>query len=333
MLYVLSFASVLLAGFLAAWRTMVWMPGRSPRGLPVSLSGQEEETLQALQHDLKVLAHDIGERHVPRRHAQLIEAAEFLERQLQEAGYEVRRQEIDLGEHVVWNVDVQCIGRSRPGEILVVGAHYDTVPGSPGANDNGSAVVANLALARAFSQLAPERTVRFAFFVNEERPYYMTEAMGSLCYAQECRARNENLVGMLCLETIGCYAEEPLSQRYPVNFLRRIYPTAGDFVAVVGNVRSRHFVRDVIRGLRRVDFPSEGMAAPRWLKDIFRSDHASFWLCGYPAAMVTDTANFRYPYYHTAEDTIDKINYVALARVVTGLEESILQLAGKASTP
>ena len=306
------------------------MPGKSFGGLPSSLDDLEARVHASLEHDLTVLAQDIGERNVSRRYAQLIEAGEFIERSLQQAGHEIRRQEFTVGENIVWNIDVECTGRGHPEEVIVIGAHYDTVPGSPGANDNGSAVVANLALARAFVRVAPQRTVRFAFFVNEELPYYMTDAMGSLRYAQACRANGENVVCMISLETIGCYLEEPLSQRYPSALLRHVYPTTGNFVAVVGNLRSRHLVHRVIRGFRRVQFPSEGMAAPRWLKDIFRSDHAAFWHCGYPALMVTDTANFRYPYYHTPEDTVDKINFVALARVVTGLRESVLELVGEA---
>ena len=100
-------------------------------------------------------------------------------------------------------------------------------------------------------------------------------------------------------------------------------------MAVVGNLRSRRLVHQVIRGLRRVEFPSEGMAAPRWLKDIFRSDHAAFWRCGFPALMITDTANFRYPHYHTSKDTVDKINFDSLARVVSGLKESLLELVAE----
>jgi Zn-dependent M28 family amino/carboxypeptidase len=276
-----------------------------------------------------VLAQDIGERNVSQRHAQLMEAAEFIERSLQQAGHETRRQKFVVNENTVWNIDVECAGRCHPEEVVVVGAHYDTVPGSPGANDNGSAVVANLALARAFAHLAPNRTVRFAFFVNEESPYYMTDAMGSLRYAQECRANADNVVGMISLETIGCYLEEPMTQRYPIALLQHVYPTTGNFVAIVGNIRSRPLVHRVIRGLRRAQFRSEGMVAPRWMKDIFRSDHAAFWHFGYPALMITDTANFRYPYYHTSEDTVDKINYTTLARVVTGLRESLLELAGE----
>lgn len=326
--YILAILFTLFVALFIVWRSLIWMPGVSFRGDYAPLNEDELQIRHSLQQDLTVLAEEIGERNVSHRYEQYIEAAEFIERSLQAAGHETRRQEIQVDDKVVWNVDVQCTGSRHPDEVIVVGAHYDTVPGSPGANDNGSAVVANLALARMFSDLRTERTIRFAFFVNEESPYYMTETMGSLRYAQACQERDEKVVGMIALETIGCYLDEPGSQQYPVKALGYIYPSSGNFAAFVGNLESRRFVRQAIRGFRRVNFPSEGLAAPRWLKDIFRSDHAAFWHCGFPALMLTDTANFRYKYYHTSEDTVDKINFDALARVVSGVKESLLELAG-----
>jgi Peptidase family M28 len=328
MVYVLTILGGMFLAVFVAWRWMIWMPGKPFAGAPPPLDAHEAQVHDALRHDLTVLAQDIGERNVSRRPAQLDEAAQFIVRSLRMAGYEPRRQEIAVDGQVVWNIIAERTGRRRPQEIVVVGAHYDTVPGSPGANDNGSAVAANLALARAFAERDPDRSVRFAFFVNEEFPYYMTDAMGSLRYARECREHAEHIVGMICLETIGCYLEEPRTQRYPIDLLRHIYPTTGNFIAVVGNFRSRRLVHQVIRALRRTRFPSQGMVAPRWLKDIFRSDHAAFWHCGYPALMITDTANFRYRYYHTPEDTIDKINLVALAHLVSGLREGLRELSG-----
>jgi hypothetical protein len=296
MVYFLACLGSLVVGLVIVWRMMIWMPGASFHGTAPPLDAREVKIRDALERDLIALSQDIGERNISPRYEQLCEAALFIERSLQEAGYETRRQEFKVDGHAVWNIDVERTGCRHPTETVVVGAHYDTVPGSPGANDNGSAVVANLALARSFADEAPERTMRFAFFVNEESPYYMTDAMGSLRYAQRCRANNDDLVGMICLETIGCYLDEPHTQRYPLAFLRHLYPTTGNFVAVVGNIRSRRLVHRVIRGIRRTDFPSEGMAAPRWLKDIFRSDHAAF--------------------------------YAALARVVTAMRESLVELAG-----
>jgi hypothetical protein len=328
MVYLLASLLLVFAVVVIAWRYTIWMPGTSFHGIPALPDEAESQLRESLQQDLRQLAQEIGERNLSQRYSQLIEAAKFIERSLQVVGYEVCRQEITVGGKVVWNIDAQSTGHAHPQEIVVVGAHYDTVPGSPGANDNGSAVVANLALARAFVGRMRNRTLRFVFFVNEEMPYYMTDGMGSLRYAQRCRENGENVVGMIALETIGCYLDEPMTQRYPIGLLQHLYPTTGNFVAVVGNLRSRRLVHGLIRGLRRAQFPSEGIAAPRWLKDIFRSDHAAFWHCGYPALMITDTANFRYPYYHTSEDTVDKINYAALARVVTGLKESLVELAG-----
>ncbi|MEC4672931.1 MAG: M28 family peptidase [Nitrospirota bacterium] len=321
-------AVALTAALFFAWWLMIRMPGKSFRGTPPALEAQQTVLARTLEEDLTVLAHDIGERNVSHRYEKLVEAAEFIERTLQATGYQPRRQEISVNGKVVWNVDVERTGQRLPKEVVVVGAHYDTVPGSPGANDNGSAVVATLALARIFAQVSAARTIRFVFFVNEESPYYMTDAMGSLRYAQECQTKGENVLGMISLETIGCYFSEPMSQGYPIELLKRFYPTTGDFVAVVGNLRSRRFVHQVIRGFRRTQFPSEGLAAPRWLKDIFRSDHAAFWYCGYSGVMITDTANFRYRYYHTPEDTVDKIDFTALARVVTGVDGSLRELLG-----
>lgn len=321
----------LAAATTMAWRLMVWMPGKSYRGDPAPLDAEETRVRDKLREDLQSLAGDIGERHLSGRYEQLVDAANLIERLLREDGYPPRRQQFVVDGVTVWNLDVERTGRKRPQEIIVVGAHYDTIPGSPGANDNGSAVVANLALARAFRQITTERSLRFAFFVNEESPYHMTEAMGSLRYAQACQSQGEQIVGMISLETIGCYRHEPGSQRYPIGLLKHLYPTEGDFLAVVGNVASRRWLHQIVGGLRRTEFPTEGMAAPRWLKDIFRSDHAAFWHCGFDALMITDTANFRYPHYHSAEDTVDKIHFDALTRVVTALRESLALAAGTVS--
>lgn len=320
LLLVLAAIAVLLV---IAWRMMIYMPGHSFQGDPPPLDAHQERVREALQQDLTRLADVIGPRDLSDHYVALIDAAAFIEKELIEAGYEPRRQEFEVDGKKVWNIDVECTGCQRADKILVVAAHYDTIPRSPGANDNGSAVVANLALARQFANRQPATTIRFAFFVNEESPYYMTEDMGALRYAKRCQADREDLIGMICLETIGYYSDEPGSQRYPMSWIGRLYPTTGNFVAVVGNVRSRRFVRRVVRHLRQSPFPIQGMAAPRWLKDSFRSDHAAFWQCGYPALMITDTANFRYAHYHTPQDTVDKIHFTALARLVTALESSV----------
>ena len=204
-------------------------------------------------------------------------------------------------------------------QIVVVGGHYDSVAGCPGANDNGTGVAATLALAQAFASRKLSRTLRFVAFVNEEPPYFQTEQMGSLVYARACRARGEKIVAMLSLETIGYYRDEPGSQQYPfpIGFL---YPKTGNFIAFVGNTASRRLVKKVTASFRRqVQFPAESGAFPSALPGIGWSDHWAFWQMGYPALMVTDTAPFRYPYYHTPHDTPDKVDYEPFTRTTAGL--------------
>lgn len=323
---------VFFFSLLAAWATMIRMPGRSYRG-PLPPPTEEEQTLaQQIEKHLHMLTVQIGERNLA-RYEQLVRAAEYIETSLAQMGYAVHRQEYQVDGRIVWNIWAETTGRQAAEEIIVLGSHYDTVPGCPGANDNGSAVAANLELARAFSGKPLARTLRFVFFVNEEGPYFMTPAMGSIVYADACAKRGENIVGMLSLETIGCYFQQPSTQNYPPP-LRYFYPTTGDFVAFVGNFASRRWVRAVVGTFRRnARFPSQGIAATELLRDIGRSDHRAFWQAGYPALMVTDTANFRYPEFHQPTDTMEHLNLDALSRVVAGLRRVIEDLAGDRYPP
>jgi hypothetical protein len=319
--------SLLRDCFLAGW-TLLRLPGRSYRGpLP-----DADEPLRQLAADLRrrvtFLAEEIGERNVQRFPRELDRAAAYIEADLSEAGYEVRRQAYEVDGTTCFNLDVEIPGRARADEIVVIGAHYDTVPRSPGANDNGSAVAAMLSLARKFAESTPDRTLRCVAFVNEEAPYGHTEQMGSWVYARRCRARGEKVTAMLSLETIGYYTDAPGSQKYP-RPIDLIYPSTGNFITFVGNTRYGTLVRQVVGAFRRAErFPSQGGALPEYFSDIGRSDHWSFWQEGYPALMVTDTANFRYPHYHTPQDTVDKIDFERTARVVRGLGGVIHELAG-----
>ena len=228
------------------------------------------------------------------------------------------------------NLAAETPGADRPQEIVVVGGHYDSVIYCPGANDNATGVAATLALARTLKGFRPSRTLRFVCFVNEEPPYFQTADMGSRVYAGRCRQRGEKVTAMICLETIGYYTDEKGSQRYPAPF-SLLYPATGNFIAFVGNYGSRRLVRQVVGSFRQqAEFPSEGAAVPGFLPGIGWSDHWSFWQEGYPALMVTDTAPFRYPHYHRSSDTPDKIDYKRMARVVSGLEAVVKELAGPA---
>jgi Peptidase family M28 len=322
------------------WLTMIRMPLKSYAGPWVPLSPDETGLRDALRRDVRVLAGDIGERNVFVRSlvrdnserkgllpSRLQDAARFIESALTNAGYRVEAQGYPVSGETCFNLEVEIRGSSRPEEIVIVGAHYDSVSGSPGANDNGSAVASLLALARWFSQSGNHsaRTLRFVAFVNEEPPFFQTDQMGSLVYARRCRERHEKIVAMLGLETMGYYSDAPGSQKYPFP-IGLFYPSTGNFIGFVGNTASASLVRQAIASFRRnASFPSQGAALPGWMPGVGWSDHWAFWQAGYPGIMITDTAPFRYPYYHTADDTPDKLDYDRLARVVAGLQKVILE--------
>jgi Zn-dependent M28 family amino/carboxypeptidase len=250
---------------------------------------------------------------------QLEQTALWIEAAFRKLGYGVRRQEYEAGGVKVRNIEATLKGKGG-GAILVVGAHYDSVPGTPGANDNASGVAALLELARIFAGKPGNRTLRLVAFVNEEPPFFKTETMGSYRYAMEASGNKEKIAGMLSLETIGCYTEEKGSQHFPFP-LGFFYPHRGDFLAFVGNFKSKAFLGRCVKGFRAAtDLPAEGAAAPEVLPGIGWSDHWAFWKAGYPAFMVTDTAFYRYPHYHQPTDTPEKLDYDRMAKAVTGLE-------------
>lgn len=311
--------------------TMVKMPGKSYAGVLPALTDAQVLLRDELVRDVEQLAGQIGEKNIW-HYENLSAAADFIEKSLAEAAYTVRRQNYHVEGKICCNIEAQNIGTKYPEQIVIVGAHYDSVVSSPGANDNISAVAATLAIARRFAGRKTARTLRFVLFANEELPFFQTDRMGSTVYAKNCRTKAENIVAMLCLETIGYYSDQPNSQRYPFPF-NFVYPSTGNFIAFVSNLSGRKLLHTAIASFRRnCKFPSQGGAIPEIIPGITWSDHWSFWRQGYPAVMVTDTAPFRYPYYHTFEDTPDKIDYERLARVVSGLQTVIAEIADPAPT-
>jgi hypothetical protein len=322
--------AVLAAAFgtlcLCAYSAMTKMPGKSYTGPLPPLTDEQRALRDELMRDVDMLASQIGERNVW-TYARLTAAADFIESSLTKAGYKPRRQNFAAADKTCCNIEVEIKGSAQPDEIVVIGAHYDTVPGSPGANDNGSGVAAALALARRFASKKPARTLRFVFFANEEPPFFQTSEMGSLAYAKSCKEKDENIVAMLSLETIGYYTDQPNSQSYPFPF-SLFYPSTGDFLGFVSDLASRDLLHKTIASFRRnCKFPSEGGAIPQFVTGITWSDQWSFWQQSYPATMLTDTAPFRYPYYHSQDDTADKVDYESLARVVSGVGTIIEDLS------
>lgn len=309
------------------WLATIQMPGESYTDKLLPLTTQEIVLRNALQRHVEQLADNIGERNYS-LYRKLAASANFLESSLAASGYEVQRQGYEIDGKTYYNLEVEISGADKADEIVIIGGHYDSVYGSPGANDNGTGAAAVLELAKAFAGKKTSRTLRFVEFVNEEPPFFQTPDMGSLVYAKRCKDRSEKVVAMLSLETMGYYSDEIGSQKYPWP-LGLIYPLQGNFIAFVGNVDSGKLVRDVVASFRqKAKFPSQGAALPGAITGVGWSDHWAFWQQGYPGLMVTDTAPFRYPHYHTREDTPDKINYDRMARVVAGLQSAIGDLVG-----
>ncbi|MBI5135749.1 MAG: M20/M25/M40 family metallo-hydrolase [Nitrospirae bacterium] len=280
-----------------------------------------------LRDHVRFLADGVGPRGLFAPDA-LAAAADGLATRLEGMGYPVRREAAHAAEGLSHNLVAERAGAGHNPDVWLVGAHYDTVPTTPGADDNASGVAVLLEIARAFGASAPWDTVRFVCFTNEEMPYFSTNSQGAMVHAKGCRARGERVRLMLSLEMLGFYSGAPDSQRYPLG-VGLCRPRQGNFVAMVGSRRHGRVLRDLVAGFQAAsDFPVQHLATPVWMPALVRSDHFAFWLNGYPAVMVTDTADFRNPHYHGPADTPDTLDYDAMARVTTGLAGALMRLAG-----
>jgi Zn-dependent M28 family amino/carboxypeptidase len=276
---------------------------------------------------VEILANDIGPRGTFAPYQYKL-AEDFLRAALEHAGYTISAQPVESSGVIAHNLEATLPGTRSPDSIIVVGAHYDSVADCPAANDNGSGVAATLALARAFANRPRAKTIRFVLFANEEPPHFNLDIMGSQFYARMCRNRNDDIRGMVCLETIGCYKHEKGSQHWPVTGLGLVLPTVGDFITFVGTTPSRHFIKASAQAFEKQRaFPLLAAAAPASIDELNWSDHRGFNEVGYQAFMVTDTAHLRYEHYHLPTDTPDKLDYHSMARVVRGLIGMVAELA------
>ena len=306
---------------------MIWMPGQSYKGALPPLTETQSAVAAGLSRDVQELAVTIGERNMA-HYDGLQSAAEFIEESLQRQGNLVIRQPYEAKGKTVFNIEGRIPGTSHSEEVVIVGAHYDSLEGTVGANDNASGVAGLLALARLFAGQTFERELRIVAFVNEEPPFFQTAAMGSMVYAKQSRSNGEKIAAMVALDGIGYYSDAEKSQNYPFP-LNLFYPSEGDFIAFGSNLGNIRLLRKMVASFRRNSaFPSQGGAVPGFIPEAGWSDHWAFWKHGYPGVMVTDTLPFRYPHYHTAEDTAEKLDYERMARVVTGLQGVVAELVG-----
>jgi Peptidase family M28 len=317
----------------------IQMPGVSYSGKFKELAGDELTIFQNLKKHVQFLAETLGERNMA--HPEKLEkAAAYFEKNFRDCGGKVSSQIYELKkgfwfpgsgpkDYKPRNIEAEFLGEAFRDEIILVGAHYDSVFGSPGANDNATGAACLLEIGKILSEKKLKRTVRLVAFVNEEPPFFRTKNMGSYVYAKRSWERRENILGMISLETLGYYSDQKGSQKYPfpLGFFK---PDKGNFVAFVSNIHSKPLLNKIVTRFRdQAEFPSDGVSAPQIITGIDWSDQWSFWKFNFPAIMVTDTGPYRYPYYHSLKDTSDKIHYDRLARVVLGISKVIEDLANE----
>jgi len=307
--------AVLLAGTLGFFGC-----GQNETAVNVTASGTIANRLRA---HVERLAGEIGERN-PVHYENLEEARRYVEEAFRGAGYEIRHDVYEAGGRTVRNVWAELPGAAEG--VLVVGAHYDTADGTPGADDNASGVAVLLELARLLAGKTPPRTLRWAAFTLEEPPYFRTASMGSWVHAKKSRERGDAITGMISLEMVGYYRSEAGSQHYPLPLMNWFYPERGDYIAVAGDFGSRRLVSKIKNGLEEAGtLPVESTALP-FVPGVGLSDNWAFWQEGFSAVMVTDTAFYRNPNYHEPSDLPPTLDYQRMAALTEALAQTLAAL-------
>jgi Zn-dependent M28 family amino/carboxypeptidase len=280
-----------------------------------------------LKKHIKILSSDIGERNFT-KYKNLEEAANYIQKEFKNYGYSPEEQVYNLEGRPLRNIMATKKGEVQPDKIIIVCAHYDSVFGSPGADDNASGMAGVLELARIFHKINLNKTVKFIAFTNEEPPFFTTDAMGSLRYAREAKRNGKDIEAVLCLESIGYCQEGKNSQKYPFG-LSPFYPDVGNFISLVSNFSSRALLKEIVKEFKdKSNLPLEYLVAPIFFAPaISFSDHWSFWRSGYKAVMITDTALYRNPCYHTQNDTYATLNYEYMSEVIKGMYEVLSELS------
>ena len=284
------------------------------------------KTVERLKAHLHELTEIIGERSV-RVPENLVKTAEYIQTFYKNIGLMVHNEPYDYHDIKVANVVVEISSGSSPARRYLVGAHYDSVAGTVGADDNASAIAVQLEISRNVKALLDRKehdlAVKFVSFALEEPPAYATKYMGSRVYANKARRVKEKIDGMFCLEMVGYTCYEPGCQKYmfPLGFLG--YPKEGNFIGIVSNFKSGRFAEDLVRSFEENrELPAVKLKVPfnGWILPSVRlSDHASFWDRGYKAVMVTDSAFLRNPNYHLPSDTMEKLDYEFMAELVESM--------------
>jgi len=278
-----------------------------------------------LYHHIDILTNRIGERNLYQFTA-LKYAYRYILNHFSQSTFTIKDSAYNYNNYLFHNIIAEKKGAHHPDEIFIIGAHYDTVYNSPGADDNASGIAALLEFIRLFDKYKNDRTLRLVAFTLEEPPFHATPNMGSYVYAQQCNQLQESILTMVSLEMLAYYTDQENTQKYPHPDMTSQFPSKGDFITIVGNDFSKQVVKQVFRGFKNNSkVPVMPMVAHSSTPGVDLSDHAPFWNLGYRAIMITDTAFYRNPHYHEPSDTIDTLNFKTYAQTVWGLSETFKQ--------
>jgi hypothetical protein len=295
--------------------------------LPIARTSRTTVEVSAARLESHVRA--LSERLIPRDYTHpgnLAQAAAYIRTEFTRAGGATSEQPYDASGRSYRNV-VASFG-PESGERIVVGAHYDVDGELPGADDNGSGVAGLIELAYLLGRSPPRMRVELVAYSLEELPFFGTPYMGSAVHARSLKEQRAEVRAMFSLEMIGYFSNEPASQQFPLEALRPFYPSSGNFIAIVGKPGQTSLVRKIKRAMRSASpLPVHSINAPRWVPGVDFSDHVSYWDAGYAAVMITDTAWYRNPNYHTARDIAETLDYERMAMVVQGVDAAVRAIA------
>jgi aminopeptidase YwaD len=255
---------------------------------------------------------------------ELEKAAQYIYNEFSKVGLRVWKESFQWEGKRFHNIVAEKIGFGSPDKIFILGAHYDTVPGSPGADDNASAIAVLLEVARNIQKVHLGSTLRLIAFSLEEYGY-----IGSTYYAERARREGEKMMGMISLEMVGFTNSK---QNYPPYINPKYYPNVGDFIGIIGNERSKALLEKVVQSFKTYipQLPTEFLLVPgngEGMEEVRLSDHSPFWDQGFAALMVTDTAFLRNPHYHLPSDTMETLDFEFMRKIAIGIFYSIVELA------
>ncbi len=255
----------------------------------------------------------------------LNKTADYILKNFKKFGYFPKEQKYIANKIEYKNIEVR-IGSGK-GKKIVIGAHYDVAGEQFGADDNASGVAGLLEIARILKQ--NEKTLQYEIilvaYTLEEPPYFRTEEMGSYIHAKSLKDKNEDIELMIALETIGYFSDKKDSQDYPIRMMRKFYPTKGNFIAGIGGKAESEILKLLKEEYKEnTNLPCETLVAPQGLKGVDFSDHLNYWIFGYKAIMITDTAFYRNKNYHETSDTIDTLDFQRMSETIKGIVLFIL---------